>query len=396
MNILVLSYEYPPIGGGGGIGARQYAEQWVEQGHRVRVLTSSARGLEREETVNGVEVVRVAAIGRKDRATASFVSMLCYNVVGLFHIARKFGTYRRFDVLNTHFSVPTGPMASVAARLLRRPNVLTIIGGDIYDPTKRSSPHRIGFLRSLNRRIIEAADRVVAISSDTKARAESLYGILRPIRVIHYEFRPPPDAPRRRADGRPADLDPAKFHVIAVGRLVPRKGFEYLIRAIALLPEDVVLVLIGDGPLEAELRRITREEGVAARVRILGFRTRREIYRYFHGSDCFVLPSLHEGLGIVVQEAMDCGLPVVATDTGGQRDLVVPERNGILVKPADPHALAEAILRIHDDPNLADHLGRNNLADIRKFYGGEKARLYLELFDELMSETATERSTRAA
>lgn len=395
MNILVLSYEYPPIGGGGGIGARQYAEEWVKEGHRVRVLTSAARGLEQEETVNGVEVVRVAAFGRKDRATASFISMLSYNIVGVIHIAKHLGAYRRFDILNTHFSLPTGPMASVAARLLHRPNVLTIIGGDIHDPTKRFSPHRIRFLRMLNRRIIDAADRVVAISNDTRARAESLYGIRRSIRVIHYGFRPPRDAPRHRGDAHPVDLDPDKFHVIAVGRLIPRKGFEYLIRAIALLPEDIALVLIGDGPLEDGLRGIAREEGVVSRVRMLGFRTRREIYRYLHGSDCFVLPSLHEGLGIVVQEAMDCGLPVVATDEGGQRDLVVPERNGILVKPADPDALAEAIRRIHDDPELAARLARNNLVDIRKFYEGRNSRLYLELFDELVSE-ATEGSTRAA
>lgn len=382
---MILTYEYPPIGGGGGIGASQYAETWVELGHRVRVVTSRARGLAARETINGVEIVRLAAPGRRNRATATILSMLWYNVAGLLHVAVNLESYRRFDVVNTHFSIPTGPMASIVVRLLRRPHVLTIIGGDIYDPTKRWSPHRIGFLRWLNRRIIEAADRVVAISNDTRQRAESLYGIERPILVINYGFRPLVTDSPPEEDIRLVESNSDRFHLTAVGRLVRRKGFEHLIRAMALLPDNIVLDLIGDGPEATRLRNTARETAVEDRVRMHGFRDRREIYAVLRASDCFVLPSLHEGLGIVVQEAMDCGLPIVATNNGGQCDLIRPDRNGILVRPGDPRQLAEAIRRVYENPELAERMRRNNLTDIREYYMDHNAKLYIELFDRVAS-----------
>ena len=90
----------------------------------------------------------------------------------------------------SHFALPTGPLGWLASKVLRLPNVLTIIGGDIYDPTKKSSPHRHSYWRAINRRLINAADDVIAISSDTRHRAEQHYGITRPIEVVPYRFRP--------------------------------------------------------------------------------------------------------------------------------------------------------------------------------------------------------------
>jgi len=387
----MLCYEYPPLGGGGGIGVRQYAEAWAAKGHRVAVLTGGAEGLPARETREGVEIVRVTTLGRKDRATATNLAMLTYNLSGLLHVLAHRRRLREFDVLNTHFSIPTGPLGWAAARLLGRPQVLTIIGGDIYDPTKRSSPHRSRVLRRVNAWIIDAADRVVAISSDTRARAERHYRIRSPIQVIIYGFTP---AVGPREGRGPVDLPSAegRFRLISVGRLVERKGFDHLIRALARLPDEVELLLVGDGPLEAELKTLSRAEGVEERVRFLGFQTREAIHALLRRADCYVLSSLHEGLGIVVQEAMDAGLPVVATDNGGQVDLIRSPRNGLLVPPGDPVALAEAIRAVRDDPALADSMRRNNLADIRELNMESNSERYLDLFRELLALPAASSS----
>lgn len=384
MNILLLCYEYPPLGGGGGIGVRQYAEAWAAKGHRVAVLTGGARGLPRREILNGVEIVRVTTLGRKDRATATNLAMLTYNLSGLLHLVAHRRELRQFEVLNTHFSIPTGPLGWAASRLLGRPDVLTIIGGDIYDPTKRSSPHRSRLLRRVNAWIINAADRVVAISSDTRARAERHYRIRSPIEVINYGFTPAVRSGDRAPRAEPAAAA-GRFRLISVGRLVARKGFDHLIRAVGRLPDDVELLLVGDGPLEADLRALSRAEGVEERVRFLGFQTREAIYGLLREADCYVLSSLHEGLGIVVQEAMDAGLPVVATDNGGQVDLIRSPRNGLLVPAGDPDALAEAVRRVRDDPALAESMRRNNLADIRSLYMETNSERYLDLFRELIA-----------
>src|SRR5512145_2428084 len=103
MKILLLCHEYPPLGGGGGIGAQQYAEAWSEQGHRVTVITSWQRGLKRKETLNGAHIVRVWTIPIKSRATFSFKSMFFYLCCALIHILWYARAYRRYDVINTHF-----------------------------------------------------------------------------------------------------------------------------------------------------------------------------------------------------------------------------------------------------------------------------------------------------
>jgi glycosyltransferase involved in cell wall biosynthesis len=392
LNILLLCFEYPPIGGGGGVGAQQYAEAWVSAGHQVTVLTSRARGLSRREVVDGVDIIRVYTVEREHRATASVLSMFCYNVTALTHYLLHFREFKTFHVINTHFSIPTGPVAAVIAKLCGCPNVLTIIGGDIYDPSKKSSPHRNPILRVINRWIMNSADRVVAISSDTRRRAEKYYKVRRSIEVINYGFTPAKD----RSCSVAETLEPGKFYLISIGRLVRRKGFEYLIQAMKSLPKDIALLLIGDGPLEFELKSLAVSECVAERVRMLGFQTREQIHVYLRQADCFVLPSLHEGLGIVVQEAMHAGLPVVVTDNGGQVDLIKYPRNGILVATGSVDALTEGINRLYTDRALAASMGKNNQIDVQDFHIEKNCQRYLEMFQAVMKPSAWEKSIEVA
>lgn len=392
MRILLVCYEYPPIGGGGGVGAKQYAKAWASNGHEVTVLTSGTSRVSRVCDESGVRVVRVATVGKPDRATSSMLSMVSYLVVGAFHLFVNQRTLTDLDIVNTHFSLPTGPLGLLAARILGVPQVLTIIGGDIYDPARKNSPHRSGVLRMVNRYLIAAADRVIAISSDTEKRARQHYGVERPIRVINYGFEPlkkPEEAPRV-SDMVGRDLSEEElgklFHLISVGRLVARKGFAYLIRALAQLPKEVRLLLVGDGPLEEELRHVAIEAGVEDRIRWLGYQPREMVYGYLKLADCFVLASLHEGLGIVVQEAMYAGLPIVATNNGGQVDLVEAPRNGLLVEPERPGALAVAIESIRTDPALAKAMGRNNREDILEYDVVNKSEEYLQVFRDALSE----------
>lgn len=377
LTILVLCYEYPPTGGGGGVGAKQYAEAWAAAGHRVVVLTSWDRDLPRRERIRGVDVIRVTSFGRKNRATATFVSMFFYLIFGAAYLISHCGDFRDLTVINTHFAIPTGPLGIAASKLFSVPNVLTIIGGDIYDPTKRSSPHRNILLKVCNGIIINSAKAVVAISSDTKQRAEEHYRIRKNITIINYGFLPMEEKPVNREK---LGLSDRTYYLIAVGRLVKRKGFEYLIASLRSLPAGIHLLLIGDGPQDKELRTGAEESGVNGRVSFLGYQTRERIWEYLLAADCFVLSSLHEGLGIVVQEAMSAGLPIVATDNGGQVDLIRDGRNGFLVKPMNSGALAAAIERIYTDRVTAKEMGRRNRKDIERWHMSANALEYIRIF----------------
>jgi glycosyltransferase involved in cell wall biosynthesis len=146
---------------------------------------------------------------------------------------------------------------------------------------------------------------------------------------------------------------------LAVGSVVPRKGYDVLIRALAQCDrENWRLTCVGSldrHPETAEhVRGLIQENGLGGRVRLVGEVTESEMAGYYDGADVFVLPTLYEGYGMAVAEALARGLPVISTATGAIGDLTAGA--GILVPPSDPDALAAALLRVMTVPGLRDRL----------------------------------------
>jgi L-malate glycosyltransferase len=141
-------------------------------------------------------------------------------------------------------------------------------------------------------------------------------------------------------------IAPDAFVVGSVGRLMPVKGFEYLVEAFAQLPRKQTspehrLVIVGDGPLRDALGRCAGRHGVLRDVTFLGARS--DVYDLMNAFDVFVLPSLHEGVPMVLLEAMAIGVPIVATHVGGIPEILEHDNDALLVPAKDPKALAQAI-----------------------------------------------------
>ncbi len=158
--------------------------------------------------------------------------------------------------------------------------------------------------------------------------------------------------------------------VITVGRLVYYKGLEHLIRAMANVRGK--LVIVGDGPLRGKLERLAAQLGVADRVIFAGVLSNAHVLAYYHAAALFVLASVarSEAFGIVQIEAMAAGLPVINTSLDTGVPLVsVHEQTGLTVPPADPQALAAAINRLLDDPNLRQKFGQAGVLRARQEFG---------------------------
>ena len=184
------------------------------------------------------------------------------------------------------------------------------------------------------------------------------------------------------------------------GRLVSYKGLPLLLRVWDQLQQvhsQALLVLVGSGGLdahncEAELREFVQRRGLGDSVRFTG--GVHNVHQYLQASDIFVFPTEKEAFGISLIEAMACGLPVIATPTGGIRDILSHERDGLLIEAGSFQGLYDAIQRLLTDRRLADGLGRAALLTARTRYAREVVlQRYVELFQRVGTDS-TDRSAR--
>jgi glycosyltransferase involved in cell wall biosynthesis len=340
LRILTFNYEYPPLGGGGGVFHAAIAQDLARR-HHVAVITSAFGDLPRHEVREGVEIHRVPIVGRGDPSAASLTSMLAYPPAAWLAAMRLMRRHR-YDLVHGHFAVPTGPASLPPALLARIPHVLSIQGGDIYDPSKKLSPHRHGLLRRAVTAVLRRSSAVVAASRNMRDHAYRHYPFRGPVDIIPLGIRiPEPGLNATRAE---LGLPEGAFLAVTVGRLVRRKGLDQVLRALAR--EDcppVHLAVLGSGPELAPLRSLAESLHLTARIHFVGRVSDERKWQILRCADVYVSASMHEGFGLVYLEAMAAGLPVLAPEEGGQADFLAHGQTGWVVDPTDPGSLARAL-----------------------------------------------------
>jgi glycosyltransferase involved in cell wall biosynthesis len=338
--ILVLNYEFPPLGGGGGVSAKQIAEGFVENGYEVDYLTMGYKNLPKKESLNKLTVHRVWVPGRTEIPTATLLCQILFPIFA-FPQALQLTRQNRYEFINTHFAVPTGPLGTWVSKIRNLNNILSIHGGDIYDPTKKLSPHSSYILNRIVRWVMNNAKVIVAQSSNTKNNAEKYYSPNKEIKVIPLPYTKKDFLPKTRQE---LSLKNSIRYTVSVGRLVKRKGFDDLITAIAKTNDPHIhAIIIGDGPEKNTLYRLSKKLNVQNRIHFYGNVSEEIKFQLMNVSDLYVLSSKHEGFGIVLQEAMQVGLPILATDNGGQIDLVDEGLNGKIIPVSNTDIMAEKI-----------------------------------------------------
>jgi glycosyltransferase involved in cell wall biosynthesis len=381
VRILTLNYEYPPVGGGGGVVHELIATELARR-HRVVVITSSSGRLPRHEVREGVDIVRVPVVGDRTGSASPAALLLSYPV-SAYLAARALLRNEPFDVVHAHFAVPTGVGSLPAARAAGVPHMISLHGGDVFDPSRRWSPHRLPPVRAVVDWVLRGSDAVVAQSSNTRDNVHRYYRFPGPIRIVPLGIRRPSfEQVGREAVGLPRD----RFLAVTIGRLVPRKQVHLLLDALTRPAcRGVDLVIVGDGPERDLLEQTVRALSLGDRVHFLGTVSEERKWQVTAECDLFVSSTAHEGFGLVYLEAMAVGVPIVTFDHGGHVDFLEDRRHGRLVPAGDVEGLAHAIGDLREDPELLAAYRENCLAaapahDIRRCAAAYEA-LYEEMVD---------------
>ena len=381
MKILMIDYEYAPLGGGGGVFNRQLAEE-LSNRHEVTVITSQFDQMPREEMINHVRVRRVPVVGRVDRNVASLISLFAFFPASLnagFQLLKR----EKYDIIHSFFFFFLAHPGIILSNLFKLPHLVSLLGGDIYDPSKFLSPHRFPLLKQTVTKIIKDSDKVISLSNDIKEKVYQYFNVDCPIDVIHLGIPKPQFPPINRSD---IGILPDHKVLITVGRLVERKGVDALIFIVKELADpEIRLLIVGDGPKRLELEKCAIESGVKDQIRFMGNVSDDDKFGLLNIADAYVSTSVHEGFGIVFLEAMAAHLPVISYDHGGQKDFLINGKTGFIVPLGMKDKLKEAIRLVLSDNLLRNEIKEYNRHYVKRFYIDQCAKDYERQYQKLIS-----------
>ncbi len=242
-----------------------------------------------------------------------------------------------FDLIDAHYAYPDGVAAARLGRELGRPVVVSARGSDLNLIADLPGPRRA------IQRMFREIDRLIVVSAALGARAQGLgmpeakVAVLR--NGVDTDVFRPADGARWRAKAAAGPV------LLAVGNLVPLKGHDLMIRALAEIA-DASLLIVGEGPVRGQLEALAKSLGLAERVRFLGPVPHKELPAVYSAADLLILASEREGWPNVLLEAMACGTPVVATRVGGVPEIITAPEAGLMIEERTPAAIAAGVQRL--------------------------------------------------
>ena len=343
LEILMINYEYPPIGGGTAKACEKVINNINDEDVKIHLITSSPSNYYRETHENLV-IDRIDVHKEEDHVW-KFTEVFWFIFKASYH-ARKLTSKKDFDIVHAWTGFPCGTVA----RFLGHPYIVSLRGGDVPEFDERFTLY-YPFLKPLIKNIWSNAKNVIPNSTGLKELAKQTMDremMVIPNGVNTEKFYPKDEYNKCSND---------TLKLVTVCRLSEMKRTSDVIRAVKDL-DDVQLDIIGTGDLENRLKELTSELGLESKVRFLGYVENEDLPDFLNRADIFLLPSLNEGMSNAILEAMSSGLPIVMTDVGGSDELI--DGNGFIVEKKNPGDINKALKKYSEDPKLIEKHGRKS------------------------------------
>jgi len=402
MKVLIFTSTFPRFAGDPtSIFVLEYAKQLLKTGNDVEVLAPHAPNIKKEESIDGVKIKRIQYVypakyqslaygagipANMNKSYWAKIQFLPYIFASLGELSKE---VEEFDpnVVHAMWAFPQGFIASLLKKFKKFPLVISIFGAEVYLAKRYHISRLIKF----------AANNADALGANSIATINAAHacGVEKDIELIFVgvdtkRFKPNNNASIVR---RKYDLGGSSL-ILTIGRMVERKGHEYLIRAMPYILEEfpnAKLMLVSGGPLEKRLRDVAQKLELRRSVIFTGKVSHEELPGCYAACDVFCLPAIVDfkgdtegGQGLVTKEAMATRKPVVATDVGGIPDIVKNEDTGLLVRQKDSKELAHAIIRLLRDSELRERIARKGYEVVKREFSYEAmSKKYLKIYEDI-------------
>jgi len=368
MKILMLNYEYPPVGGGAAPVTAQLCEHLVQLGHSTDVITMRYNNLPNTETLNGVRIFRTPSY--RARPDICRTHEMATYLLGGWRQAAVMARQNQYDIIHAHFIIPTSPLAWLIRRQTGIPYLVTCHGSDVpgYNPDRFGLQHKM--LLPFWKKIVRSADALVSPSGYLKNLMLShctdlnIQVIPNGYSTLHFETS------RER-----------KNIILLCSRLLPRKGFQYVIEAVKDLSVNWQVHIVGDGPYLDTLKTIAKDSKTPIIFHGWLDRDSATFKDLYETSSIFILPSEAENFPTVLLEAMSAGLAIITSTAGGCPEVVGDA--ALLIPPRDIVAMRKTLEQLIENKTMRQELARKAIQGMQRFTWEIVAEHYVDFYHKL-------------
>ncbi|QLH81265.1 glycosyltransferase family 4 protein [Halosimplex pelagicum] len=353
--VLVLNYEYPPLGGGASPVTAEIAEKYVDIGFDVDVVTMAFGDLPKHERKNGVSIFRVPCRRTSESSCTPF-EMATFLPAGLIkscELIRK----HEYQFIHSHFIIPTGIISFILQKMYSIPYIITAHGSDVpgYNPDRLDHLHR--FIKPVWGKILSSAYSITVpsryLSTLIKETKPSISPEIIPHGIQYEEYSP--------------NKEGEQF-IFLTSRLFKRKGIQYVLDALPHCENNWEVIIAGDGPFRPQLEE--KADGVSQEITFTGWISEDELIDYYNRAEIFIFPSTRESFGMVLLEAMSAGTSVITNDEEPMRDII--GESGITVDVTDEQALAKSIDKMISDGEMRTNLQNIGRSRVQQRYNWDR------------------------
>ncbi|MEN8260810.1 MAG: glycosyltransferase family 4 protein [Pseudomonadota bacterium] len=342
MRILMLCFEYPPLGGGGSKVVNGLSRELARFGHEIDIVTMGYRGLPKHEHFDGVNIYRLRPV-RRDKSVCHTIEMAMHDLLAVPFVVKLINR-KQYDLNHTHFIFPDGLTALLAHKLTGLPYIITAHGSDVpgYNPDRFTYQHKL--FAPMWHVIVRNSRKIICPSENLRSLVVA----------------------RRKTVGTciiPNALDPLKFshrcekhtRVLIVTRMFQRKGVQKILKVLETTDFPFEFNIVGDGPYLETLRRIAAKLNTS--IKFWGWldNDSRELKDLYETSSIFIFLSSSENFPINLLEAMAAGMAIITNSESGCSEVV--GNAALKVNPEDANDIRDSLLKLSNDPKLCKELG---------------------------------------